>query len=80
MDNEIAIFFDGALVGWIVAPKLDNFDMYGKWLAEEGDEHKFFLARLDEMGEVEVQIGQGQQVLIGTIEIIPRDEVDIKIK
>ena len=72
------IKWHGKCVGFVIEPKVDNFDFYGKWQPLQNSLCNKFLESIEIHGEVEVKIGEHSDIK-GTIEIVPDDEIDIKI-
>ena len=78
MENKIPIIWDEEVVGEIINFKSDGFDIYGKWKPANTAKHLEFLEEIDLKGEAIVQVGNSKPELLGTVEFIPDDEIEIK--
>ena len=77
---RLGILWDGKRVGCMIDSKVDNFDLYGKWIPEESDLVDDFLRALDEKGQLEVWIEGGENPLRATIEIEPVEQIEVRIR
>ncbi|MEK8016719.1 MAG: hypothetical protein VSS75_007605 [Candidatus Parabeggiatoa sp.] len=81
-ENKLPVIWHEKSVGFIVNPKCDNFDLYGKWQPNQNSAYKKFLEWLETYGEAEVEIANNEcQIQIrGTVETEPNEEIDIKVR
>ena len=78
--KELMIYYQGKSIGKIINPKIDHFDLYGIWMPERGVVYSQFVASIENGELVEVQIGEDDPSLKGTVEIEPEEEIEIKIR
>ncbi len=77
--NEVAVLWRGQEVGKVTNPKVDNFDLYGKWVPSDSALAKSFAARIESDGEIEVLVGAEDPPLRGVVEFIPSAEIEVKL-
>ena len=80
MRQSLSLFFEGSLVGYVLDPKLDNFELYGSWRPVLGEGLSRFLQVLDQTGEASIAIGQAPDELRGLVEVEPDDEIQVKLR
>lgn len=78
-EKKYPVIWKGITVGEISNLKNDNFDVYGDWIPVKGDIVNDFVKEIESEGVV-VRIGTNDPALIGTIDIIPDDEIEVKIR
>ena len=78
MKNKWTISWNGEVIGEIIDPKRDHFDIYGKWKPFNNAKVLEFLEEINSKGEAIVQVGNSKPELLGTVEFIPDDEIEIK--
>ena len=79
-DNQ-SIFWSGTLVGEIREAKFDNFDFYGLWNPKSAHPiYEEFLEAIDVEDGVWVAIGAPDSDLRGTVDLIPDEEINIKMR
>ena len=75
------VFWNGEVVGVVTEPKVDNFDYYGQWKpTEDGGLYEKFIEAIDEDGGAQIIIGDLESPLVGTVELEPDEEIEIKIR
>ena len=77
--EKAEILFNGSLVGWMINPKVDNFEIYGDWKPNAGSSLDLLLETLNDVGEANVEISKGKSPISGVISIEPEDEIEIKM-
>lgn len=80
MGRNLSLFFEGSLIGYLLDPSLDNFELYGAWKPVPGDGLSRFLQVLDQAGEASIVIGQAPDELRGLVEVEPDDEIQVKLR
>lgn len=80
MGRNLSLFFEGSLIGYVLDPNLDNFELYGAWKPVPGDGLSRFLQVLDQAGEASIVIGQAPDELRGLVEVEPDDEIQVKLR
>jgi hypothetical protein len=78
--DNLPIFWRGKIVGHISELKIDNFDVYGKWVVGKELDTNGFLAEIEGAGCAIISIGSIDPVWLGTVEFLPDDEIEIKIR
>jgi hypothetical protein len=73
------IAWRGQLVGYILDPKIDNFDVYGRWTPVFPSAQEFIRV-LQQCGEVVVRIGNKTPEWLGTVEELPDTEINIRVR
>ncbi len=76
----LPVKWDGVVVGSIIEPKVDNFDLYGKWVPSQSIETARFLELLGEGMQLDVQVGNNEPQIKGTIEAVPSIYIEIKMR
>jgi hypothetical protein len=56
----------------------DNFDIYGAWCPSNSQKTQEFYEEIESKGVAIVRVGVTEPKLIGTVEIVPSEEIDIK--
>jgi hypothetical protein len=79
-EKKIPVMWCQKCVGFILNLKCDNFDVYGKWQPNQNSAYKEFLELLETYGEAEVEVGNNEPKMRGTVEIVPDEEIDIKVR
>ena len=75
------IFWNGEVVGVVTDPKVDNFDYYGIWKpTEESDLYNRFVETVEKDGGASIVVGDLESRLVGTVELAPDHEIEIKIR
>jgi hypothetical protein len=79
-NEKLPVFCRDQLLGYVVNPKVDNFDLYGAWQPEAKGPMSDVLEELDRTGVVELNIGSSKPPMRGTLETVPDSEIEIKIR
>ena len=77
--EKAEILFNGKLVGWMISPKVDNFEIYGDWKPNAECDLDSLLNILNAEGEASVEIFKGKSPVSGVISIEPEDKIEIKM-
>lgn len=76
----VDVFWNGEYIGSVLDPRGDNFDFYGTWKPVATGIYTKFLQTLGEYGEVWVAFGAEPLKPVGTVEFVPGDEIEIKLR
>jgi hypothetical protein len=81
IQEKAPIFWEGKLIGHIGDLKVDNFDIYGKWLPVDSPTTTAFLKLLETTDEILVEVGETNPTLGGSsLDSFYEDQVDIKFR
>jgi hypothetical protein len=76
--NKLPIIWNDEVVGEIINFTSDGFDIYGKWKPSNNEKVLEFIEEIKSKGEALVQVGDSKPELLGTVEFIPDEEIEIK--
>jgi hypothetical protein len=68
------------VVGTIEDVRVDHLELYGRWIPSCSDACQTFLEALQSGDQLEVQVGAGEPKLVGTVEIEPDGETEIRMR
>ncbi|MEO1484023.1 MAG: hypothetical protein AAFU77_18080 [Myxococcota bacterium] len=75
------IYWNGRSVGTLTGPSVDMFDYYGLWTpCTDENLYTSFLEAVQMEGGTLVAIGDSSSDLVGTVEELPSDELQIKLR
>jgi hypothetical protein len=79
MSARLALYFEEQLIGSVLDPEVDGFDVYGRWEPSSGQVLDAMMLRLKKVGTVTIRIGDGSTPLVGAVEATPNETIEIKI-
>lgn len=79
-EKDASVYWRGKLVGKIRNLDIDNFDVFGIWIPSSDAVTEEFRNEIEETGEAVIRIGLTEPKWLGTIEVAPDDEIEIKIR
>ncbi|MEL7498758.1 MAG: hypothetical protein AAFN77_14210 [Planctomycetota bacterium] len=75
------VFWNKEVVGVVTSPRVDNFDYYGNWIPTENRElYDRFIEAVEKDGGAQIIVGELDSPLVGTVELEPDEEIEIKIR
>jgi hypothetical protein len=68
------------VVGTVEDVRVDHLELYWRWIPSCSDTCKAFLEALHSGEQLEVRVGTEEPKLVGTVEIEPDEEIEIRIR
>lgn len=74
------VFWNEQLLGWVIDPTVDNFELYGSWKAHDIElVNKFNKTLENEEEGLVVTFGEGKNKIEGTVFFEIEDEISIRM-
>jgi hypothetical protein len=72
------VYWRGRLVGTVLWPAVDNFDINGRWRPRPGEPLDSFLQAVEDDEEALVSVGRPRRGFYGFVKAVPDGEINIK--
>jgi hypothetical protein len=78
--NKIAVFWNREIVGYLVEPNVDNFDLYGRWVPVKGTAYDDFMRQFEFDEDIRVGLGKPDDTDNNTVNSAPDNMIEIKVR
>ena len=82
MRDKTPIYWEQTLIGYVQDMKVDMFNWYGQWFPENAPITQKFLDTLNDVDELQVEIGHSDLKIVGyvSLESFYEDMIDITVR